>query len=130
MYEQTTEGILVRVQPVFVPAQSEPDAGRFVWAYHVTIVNKGAETVRLIRRHWRIIDALGRIQEIDGDGVVGEQPVLEPGSLFGYTSGAPLPTPSGVMSGSYLMTTEEGRAFHVAIPPFSLDSPHQEKNLN
>src|SRR5882757_2683667 len=87
-------------------------------------------TVQLRRRHWRITDALGRMQEVKGAGVVGEQPILGPGEMFEYTSGTPLPTPSGIMVGSYEMETKAGESFDVAVPAFSLDSPHQPIRLN
>ncbi len=130
MYTAVTYDIRVTVQPVFLEDQSAPAEGRFVWAYHVRIENEGSETVQLRTRHWRITDAMGRVQEVRGPGVVGEQPVLEPGDHFEYTSGTPLGTPSGIMAGSYGMEGEDGRAFDVTIPAFSLDSPHQPMQLN
>jgi ApaG protein len=130
MYTETTRSIQVTVQPIYLEDQSEPDEQRFVWAYRVRIENRGPETVQLRTRHWRITDGLGRIQEVKGAGVVGEQPVLEPGGSFEYTSGTPLPTPSGFMVGSYQMETRTGERFDVAIPAFSLDSPHQPMKLN
>src|SRR5690606_24850920 len=99
--------------------------GHFVWAYNVRISNNSSESVQLLSRHWRITDALGRTQEVRGPGVVGEQPHIAPGRSFEYASGAPLPTPSGMMVGSYELQTDDGRRFEVAIPAFSLDSPHQ-----
>ena len=95
MYSETTNSILVTVKPFFLDDQSSPRENRFVWAYQVRIENKGPVTVQLRRRHWRITDSLGRTQEVRGDGVVGEQPVLQPGESFEYTSGTPLTTPSG-----------------------------------
>ena len=130
MYSATTQAITVTVKPDFLEDRSSPDDNHYVWAYHVRIENKGPETVQLRRRYWRITDALGRVQEVRGPGVVGEQPVLQPGDSFEYTSGAPLSTPSGIMSGSYDMETRDGRSFAVAIPAFSLDSPHQAVRLN
>ena len=130
MFEQTTRSITVTVTPVFLDESSSPDDGRFVWAYHVRLENRGTETVQLLRRHWRITDALGRVQEVRGDGVVGEQPVLPPGAVYEYTSGTPLPTPSGVMEGSYQMQNAAGESFDVAIPMFSLDSPAQKGRPN
>ena len=94
------------------------------------IENKSVETVRLLRRHWKITDSLGRTQEVRGEGVVGERPVLRPGESFEYTSGTPLATPSGIMVGAYHMETESGTALEVAIPAFSLDSPHQPARVN
>lgn len=130
MYTATTRGITVTVQPVFLEDQSSPAEGHYVWAYRVRIDNNGAETVQLMRRHWKITDALGRMQEVQGAGVVGEQPVLEPGGSFEYTSGTPLTTPSGIMMGTYQMETGAGDAFDVSIPAFSLDSPHEVHRLN
>jgi ApaG protein len=131
MYRQTTAGITVTVKPYYLEDQSEPEAQRFVWAYHVRIENNGQRTVQLRNRYWRITDSRGRIQEVRGAGVVGEQPVLRPGDSFEYTSGTPLPTPSGIMGGTYQMeASETGERFDVAIPSFSLDSPHQPINLN
>lgn len=130
MYTAVTRAIRVTVQPVFLEDQSAPAEGRYVWAYHVRIENEGEETVQLRTRHWRITDAMGRVQEVRGPGVVGEQPVLEPGEHFEYTSGTPLGTPSGIMAGSYGMEAADGGAFDIAIPAFSLDSPHQPMRLN
>jgi ApaG protein len=130
MYTETTRSIQVTVQPIYLEEQSAPEEQRFVWAYHVRIENLGAETVQLRTRHWRITDGLGRIQEVKGAGVVGEQPVLEPGGSFEYTSGTPLPTPSGFMVGTYQMETPSGERFDVVVPAFSLDSPHQPMKVN
>jgi ApaG protein len=96
----------------------------------VRIENGGAETVQLRNRYWRITDSLGRVQEVRGAGVVGEQPVLKPGESYEYTSGTPLQTPSGIMVGSYQMETPAGERFEVDVPAFSLDSPHQPIKLN
>ena len=128
MYEETTRTIRVMVEPVFLDDQSSPSDDHYVWAYHVRIENLGRETVQLRTRHWRITDANGRIHEVRGDGVVGEQPVLHPGEAFEYTSGTPLATPSGIMVGDYAMESESGEKFTVAIPAFSLDSPHQQRS--
>lgn len=125
MYTKTTRNIRITVQPMFLEDQSQPADGHYVWAYHVRIENEGRETVQLLRRYWHIVDARGRVQEVRGDGVVGEQPVLGPGEAFEYTSGCPLPTPSGIMQGAYQMVTPAGGAFDAVIPPFSLDSPYQ-----
>ncbi len=136
LYSQTTDGIAVTVQPIFLPDQSRPAEGKFVWAYHVRIENKGQETVQLLRRTWRITDARGRTQTVHGDGVVGAQPVLAPGEAFEYTSGTPLETPSGFMTGAYHMIrvgaggTGAGEAFDIAIPAFSLDSPHEGRRMH
>jgi ApaG protein len=131
MYRETTQGITVIVKPYYLEEQSSPDEAHYVWAYHVRIENNGARTVQLRNRYWRITDSLGRIQEVRGAGVVGEQPTIKPGDSYEYTSGTPLPTPSGIMGGSYQMEeSETGQRFDVAIPNFSLDSPHQPSRLN
>jgi ApaG protein len=130
MYSQTTRSITVTVKPFYLEDQSSPDDSHYVWAYHVRIENGSGETVQLRNRYWRITDSLGRIQEVRGAGVVGEQPVLKPGDSFEYTSGTPLPTPSGFMVGIYQMETGTGERFEVAVPAFSLDSPHQPARLN
>lgn len=130
MYSKVTRAIKVTVNPLFLDDQSSPAEDHYVWAYHVRIENHGGETVRLRHRHWHITDGCGRIQEVNGAGVVGEQPVLAPGEAFEYTSGTPLSTPSGIMVGSYQMETARGECFNVAIPAFSLDSPHQRVQLN
>ena len=130
MYEATTDNIKVTVRPMFLEEQSEPVENHYVWAYHVTIENLGERTVQLVNRHWRITDAKGIVQEVRGPGVVGEQPVLEPGEAFEYTSGTPLTTPSGVMMGTYEMEGPDGAMFDVAVPAFSLDSPHDAARMN
>ena len=129
-YTATTKQIQVTVCPAFLEEQSVPENGHFVWAYHVVIENRGPETVQLLHRHWKITDATGRLHEVRGAGVIGEQPRLEPGDAYEYTSGTPLPTASGIMSGSYLMENERGESFDVEIPAFSLDSPYQPIKLN
>ena len=130
VYAQTTAAIKVIVEPFYLEEQSEPEDNHFVWAYHVRIENNGQKTVQLMTRHWRITDSLGNTQEVQGDGVVGEQPVLIPGESFEYTSGTPLGTPSGIMVGTYQMKTESGDRFDVDIPAFSLDSPHQQGQVH
>ncbi|HJU19125.1 MAG TPA: Co2+/Mg2+ efflux protein ApaG [Stellaceae bacterium] len=130
MYSQTTRSITVTVKPFYLEDQSSPTDNHYVWAYHVRIENCGRETVQLRRRHWRITDNRGQVQEVRGPGVVGEQPVLAPGESFEYTSGTPLATPSGIMVGTYDMETREGETFSVDIPAFSLDSPHQPVRIN
>ena len=130
MYSETTRQIRVTVKPIFLDDQSSPAEHHFVWAYHVRIENQGDDEVRLRNRYWRITDSRGRIQEVRGAGVVGKQPVIKPGDTFEYTSGTPLPTPSGIMVGTYRMESSGGESFDVAIPAFSLDSPHQKIQLN
>lgn len=129
-YSETTRAIRVTVEPFYLEDQSEPDENRYVWAYKVNIKNEGNETVKLLNRHWQITDSHGRLQEVLGAGVVGEQPTLKPGTSFEYTSGTPLPTPSGIMVGSYEMEAATGERFNVRIPAFSLDSPHEPRRLN
>lgn len=129
-YCQTTGDITVTVAPFFLEEQSEPEAGRFIWAYQVRIENHGRAPVRLTDRYWHIVDAQGRSQEVRGPGVVGEQPVINPGSAFEYTSGTPLGTPSGMMRGHYIMAPETGSPFAVDIPAFSLDSPHDSARIH
>jgi ApaG protein len=131
MYEAETDGVLVRVAPHFLAQESDPDENRFVWAYTIEIVNGSLETVQLISRFWRIMDENGLTQEVRGPGVVGEQPVLEPGESFKYTSAAPLAAPSGVMVGSYsMLRIDNGEEFDIAVPAFPLDSPYQSKLAN
>lgn len=130
MYEETTRRIRVSVEPVFLDEQSAPDENHYVWAYQVKIENDGLEPVQLLNRHWQISDARGQLQEVKGEGVVGEKPTLKPGEVFEYTSGTPLATPSGIMFGSYEMETKTGERFSIKIPAFSLDSPYQARQLN
>ena len=118
MYRKTTRAIAITVKPMFLEDQSSPTENYYVWAYQVRIENLGQETVQLRSRYWRITDAKGRTQEVRGEGVVGEQPVLEPGQAFEYTSGTPLATPSGIMVGSYHMKTNSGENFEDSIPAF------------
>ncbi|ODU59152.1 MAG: Co2+/Mg2+ efflux protein ApaG [Acetobacteraceae bacterium SCN 69-10] len=130
-YSQTTRGIRVTVRSYYLEDQSKPAEGKYVWAYRVRIENQGGETVQLLRRTWRITDGRGRTQSVNGEGVVGQQPTLDPGESFEYTSGTPLDTPSGFMLGAYhMVATASGEAFDVAIPAFSLDSPHQNTRLH
>jgi ApaG protein len=130
-YEARTRDILVRVRAFYLEDQSEPDEGRYVWAYRVALENHGRDTVQLMRRTWHITDARGRTEHVHGDGVVGEQPVLAPGEAFEYVSGTPLQTPSGFMAGQYHMVVQRsGETFDVAIPSFSLDSPHADGRVH
>ena len=130
MYAHITRGIRVEVETDYLDDQSAPEDHRYVWAYTIRIENKGGETVRLTRRYWRITDGFGKVREVRGVGVVGEQPVLKPGERFEYTSGAPLGTPSGIMVGHYQMETESGEAIDVAVPAFSLDSPYDIRRIH
>lgn len=130
MYDCITRGIRVSVEPRYLDGQSRPDEDYFVWAYTIVIENTGSETVTLKTRYWKITDSLGRVQEVRGAGVVGEQPTLEPGERFEYTSGAPLATSSGFMVGAYQMETAQGEPFNVNIPAFSLDLPEATGSLH
>ncbi|MBL4906619.1 MAG: Co2+/Mg2+ efflux protein ApaG [Sneathiella sp.] len=129
-YQKTTNEIEVSVQPVFLNDRSEPEDDLYIWAYKVRIRNKGSLRVTLRQRCWHITDASGHTEVVRGEGVVGEQPILDPGQSFEYTSGTPLPTPSGIMVGSYDMEVEGGGWLAVEIPAFSLDSPHESSPLN
>ncbi len=129
-YRAVTRQIEVKAAPKFLADRSSPENGYFFWAYTITLSNHGRETVQLKTRHWRITDALGRLQEVRGAGVVGEEPVLKPGEDYEYTSGVPLPTPSGFMTGSYGMVTETGEPFDIEIPAFSLDMPQEARTIN
>lgn len=129
-YEKTTETISVSVEPIFLEERSSPEDSHYVWSYRVVILNKGQYTVQLRSRYWRITDANGVTQEVSGEGVVGEQPILKPGESYEYTSGAPLPTPTGFMTGQYIMESANGTQFAIDIPAFSLDSHHQDARLH
>jgi ApaG protein len=129
-YEAETDGIVVRVRPSYLAGQSDPEGGRWVWAYQVEIVNLSGVPVRLVARRWVITDALGHVEEVRGAGVVGEQPTIQPGDSYSYASGCPLGTASGSMMGGYSMTDDTGRMFEVAIPAFSLDVPGDRRVLN
>jgi ApaG protein len=131
VYRAVTRNIEVTVTPRFVAERSSPANGYFFWAYTISIKNLGRDTVQLKTRHWRIIDAAGKEQEVKGPGVVGEEPLLKPGEAFEYTSGVPLPTPSGFMQGTYGMVTVDQQAnFDIEIPAFSLDSSYAERTIN
>jgi ApaG protein len=130
MYRATTRDIEVTVEPEFSAERSALEKGAYFWLYTIEIVNTGRETVQLLNRHWRIVDAAGKTFEVRGPGVVGEQPVLEPGDSFRYTSGVPLATSSGMMSGTYEMRTEAGESFIAEVPAFSLDSPLDRQTIN
>ena len=129
-YTETTRSIRISVEPFYLTEQSEPDKERWVFGYRVTIENEGSETVKLLSRYWRITDGMGRVLEVRGAGVVGEQPRLEPGESFQYTSGTPLTTPTGIMAGTYQMITDDGERFDVKIPAFSLDAPGVRRAVN
>jgi ApaG protein len=126
----SSENVTVGVVSYFLPDQSDPDKGHYVWAYRIRIQNDGTAPVQLIARHWIITDGKGKVEHVRGPGVVGEQPVLGPGQSFEYTSGCPLTTPSGFMVGSYQMVRQDGSAFEAEIPAFGLDSPHSGRTLH
>ncbi len=131
MYERTTAEVTITVRPDYLDEESDPDEGLYVWSYTVEIENRGDAPVQLLTREWRITDARGRTRIVHGEGVVGEQPVIEPGDRFRYTSGAPLDTPSGFMAGSYGMRrTEDGARFDAEIPAFALDTPFDRASLH
>jgi ApaG protein len=130
MYQETTRGIEVTVEPYYLAEQSDPADSRYVWGYRIVIANNSAATVKLMNRYWHITDENGQIDEVTGPGVVGEQPVLGPGDTYEYNSGCPLDTPSGMMFGHYQMLADSGEMFDVAIPAFSLDAPGLQRTLN
>jgi ApaG protein len=130
MYHATTNNIKVSVIPHFLEEQSDVESHHYVWAYHITIINLSDKTVQLKRRYWHIQDANGKVQEVRGDGVVGEQPILEPNEQFSYASGCPLTTASGIMKGHFEMIDSNSTAFNIAVPTFSLDSQWAKRVLN
>ena len=129
-YEAETNGFIVRVHPQYLSDQSEPDEHRWVWAYHIEIVNASTATAQLLARAWTITNAKGHVEQVAGPGVVGQQPILKPGEAYSYTSGCPLATPSGSMVGHYTMQGESGARFDIAIPHFSLDLPGARRVVN
>lgn len=129
-YTLETWGVTVSVYPEYLDDESDPGRRNFIWRYTVQIENNVDHTIQLLKRHWEITDAIGRRQIVDGDGVVGEQPCLAPGEAYTYVSGCPLSEPSGIMTGHYGMRREDGMEFNVAIPAFSLDSPHETARVN
>jgi ApaG protein len=130
MYSATTKDIRVTVEPQYLADRSDPAESRFFWAYTIEIANSGQKPVQILARHWIITDQNGRREDVRGAGVVGEQPVIEPGASFTYTSGCPLPTSSGTMVGTYQAVDDEGTIFTVDIPAFSLDIPGAARVLN
>jgi len=129
-YRAITRNIEVTVSPRYLPDRSAPDKGQYFWAYTIEISNNGGETVQLKTRYWHITDSMGRVQEVRGAGVVGEEPVLGPGESFEYTSGVPLQTASGFMTGTYGMVADTGEHFEIDIPAFSLDATHGSRTIN
>lgn len=130
MYRALTRDIEVTVEPYYLEEQSDPDDSRYVWGYRVVIANRSDIAVRLVNRYWHITDQNGQVDEVIGPGVVGEQPHLNPGDTYEYSSGCPLDTPSGMMFGRYQMRSDAGETFEVDIPAFSLDSPGLNRTLN
>jgi len=130
LYRAVTQDIEITVEPFYLPDRSEPEEAHFVWGYRITIVNNSGHRVQLLSRSWTITDANGKVEEVQGQGVVGEQPELDPGDSFQYSSGCPLSTPSGIMVGRYTMEAADGRLFEVEIPAFSLDLPDAGRSLN
>ncbi len=130
MYRAVTQDIEVEVEPFYMEDKSEPAEQRFFWGYRVTISNNSQREVQLLTRYWRITDGRGRVEEVSGPGVVGEQPELAPGDSYQYTSGCPLSTPSGFMVGRYTMRVGETDFLDVAIPAFSLDVPGGRRSIN
>lgn len=122
-YAATTRDITVRVAVSFLPEQSDPANNRWFWAYHIRLQNNGPLAVQLMTRRWIITDGRGSGHQVEGDGVIGEQPVIAPGDAYDYVSGCPLDTPTGSMRGSYRMVGEDGSSFDVAIPRFALAAP-------
>ena len=118
-----TEGVIVRVAVNFLPEQSRIDAGKWFWVYHIRIENESDQAVQLLTRHWRITDGRGMINLVEGEGVVGEQPLLQPGQSHDYVSGCPLTTPHGSMEGHYTFRRADETLFEVAIPFFPLAAP-------
>lgn len=130
MFTTVSHEIVVSVEPSYLSDESDPDEHRYVWSYRVVIANHGRRAVQLMTRSWEITDANGLQRAVTGPGVVGQQPIIEPGEAFEYTSGCPLSTPSGIMSGTYHMVDDLGMALDVTIPAFSLDSPMTVRTLN
>lgn len=130
MFSKVTRDIKVTAVPTFLNEHSEPSDGHYVWAYTIQLENHGDKTVQLLNRYWHITDEQGLVQEVRGPGVIGENPVLEPGQAFQYTSGTSLNTPSGIMMGAYEMVTTDGEHFDVDIPAFSLDCPFRKTAMN
>ena len=130
MYSKTTSGVTVTVKPYFLEDQSSPSDNHYVWAYKVNIDNRGNDILKLNQRTWIIIDGNGRVLQVQGEGVVGETPVIKPGETFEYTSGTPLKTTSGIMQGYYSMKGSSGTNLKIDIPTFSLDSPYEQKKIH
>lgn len=130
MFKATTHGITVNVLPVYIDERSDPKSSQYFWAYRVSVENQSGQTVQLLSRYWHITDAVGNVEEVQGDGVVGEQPVLADGETYNYTSGCPLRTSSGIMVGKYTMIDQAGKKFEIDIPAFPLDLPDHTPSIN
>ncbi|MGI9401062.1 MAG: Co2+/Mg2+ efflux protein ApaG [Rhizobiaceae bacterium] len=130
MFEALTNNVLVTAMPVYIDERSEPEDSQYFWAYRISIENKNPVSVQLLSRYWQIVDAIGHVEEVRGEGVIGEQPVIGAGETYEYTSGCPLSTPSGFMSGKYQMIDEDGLEFEADIPSFPLDLPDIKPILN
>ena len=128
MYRALTRDIEVVVEPFYLEEQSDPEDDRYVWGYRIVISNNSSIAVRLVNRYWNITDQNGQVDEVTGPGVVGEQPRLKPGDTYEYSSGCPLDTPSGFMTGTYQMVAESGERFDIRIPTFSLDLPREHRS--
>jgi ApaG protein len=129
-YSLETHGIKISVKTNFLDEQSDEDNNLWVWSYHILIENNRSEKVQLIERHWKITDESGHIQEVKGSGVIGQQPIINPGNFFQYSSGTPLTKPSGFMNGTFDMIYKDNKSLKVIIPTFSLDSPSKKIILN
>jgi len=130
MFKATTHGVSVTVMPVYIDERSNPATSQYFWAYRVALENNSNQTFQLLTRYWNITDSNGHVEEVRGDGVIGEQPTIKPGEEFSYTSGCPLTTPSGIMVGYYMMQDEAGEMLKVAIPAFPLDLPNLSPVIN
>ena len=130
MYSKKTNDVTVTVTPYFLDDQSSPQENHFVWAYKVNITNSGSTSIQVNHRNWLIIDANGKVINVQGEGVVGEFPIIEPGQTYEYTSGTPLKTNSGIMQGFYLVSKDNGNKIKIDVPPFSLDSPYNKRKVH
>ena len=130
MFHSITNGISVTVMPVYIDERSDPENGHHFWAYRVIVENGSAETIQLLSRYWKIVDAEGHVEEVEGEGVVALQPVIPPGDDFSYTSGCPLNSTSGIMQGHYIVSNPDGAQFAIEIPAFPLDLPGLDPVIN
>lgn len=130
MFNAITNGISITVMPVYIDERSDPENGQHFWAYRVIIENRSQETIQLLSRYWKIIDGEGHVDEVEGEGVVGVQPVIKPGTDFTYTSGCPLNSTSGIMQGHYVVSLQDNSLRKVEIPAFPLDLPGIDPVIN